>query len=286
VCFAGAIAAACGASFQAAPDVELHYEESGQGTQAIVAIHGFSASLDTWDEVRLELEKTSHLYRIDLIGFGRSSKPKAFGYTLEEQAEVMASFVRSVVRPKFARVILMGHSYGGAVAMMTYSRIKGSADNPIAGLVLIDSLAFPEKLRFPIYISILKVPLVGRIALDVIPASWLVSWGLHKLYFDQRLVTRARVRQYSQYYQEPGFHRALLRTARQKMSGVNSAIGAVEVPTLILWGTHDTLIPSPIAVRIHAAIGMSQAPEMLECGHVPQEEAPGETARGIVKFID
>ena len=151
ICFAWAIAAACAAAgtFQVTPQIGLHYEESGQGTQAILAIHGFVGSLNTWDDVRPELEKTYRLYRIDLIGFGRSSKPKAFRYSLADQAEAVASFIKSVVRPQSPRVTLMGHSYGGAVAMMTYARLKSSADNPIVGLVLIDSLAFPDKLRFP-----------------------------------------------------------------------------------------------------------------------------------------
>jgi pimeloyl-ACP methyl ester carboxylesterase len=70
------------------------------------------------------------------------------------------------------------------------------------------------------------------------------------------------------------------------MLGVSSAIGTIEVPTLILWGTHDTLIPGAIAGRIHAAIGMSQPPEMLNCGHIPQEELPAEAARDIAKFIE
>ena len=127
---------------------------------------------------------------------------------------------------------------------------------------------------------------MSAIVLDVFPANWLVSTGLHRIYFDQRLVTRARVRRYSQYFHLPGFHRALVRTARQKMAGLDSAIGAVGVPTLILWGTHDRLIPSLIAGRIHAAIALSQAPVMLDCGHVPQEELPRDTAREIAKFID
>ncbi|MFN2515833.1 MAG: alpha/beta fold hydrolase, partial [Pyrinomonadaceae bacterium] len=88
----------------------------------------------------------------------------------------------------------------------------------------------------------------------------------------------------------PGGRYALLQTAKGVIpKDINSIIAkypSISVPTLILWGLNDKVIPLKIGEMLHAAIPGSRLETINECGHVPQEEKPAETICHISKFLN
>jgi pimeloyl-ACP methyl ester carboxylesterase len=264
----------------------INYEEHGTGKRDVVAIHGFAASLDTWRDILPFLEADFHLYLIDMKGFGLSSDVKIHKYSVFDQAGIVGSFVEKL---DLRDVWLMGHSLGGSVAMMTYVRLKDKgAANRVTGLILLDALGFPQNVRLPFSISILRIPVLNRLVLNLVPSRRKAEYVLKQVIHDKSKITPERICRYAQFYDLPGAHRAIIGTVKQFDSKrgllMSKRIGEIDAPTLILWGEFDKLIPPSQAEALHQAIAKSEEPKMLDCGHIPHEEAPEETARFIRGF--
>jgi pimeloyl-ACP methyl ester carboxylesterase len=203
----------------------------------------------------------------------------------------VAAFLEFVQRDSGGRpVTLIGHSFGGSVAVAAYRILRERHVASIHRLVLIDALGFPKQIHFPLYINILRAPMANRLVLDLLPAKFRARYVLNRIFFNRTLVTQGRVCRYAQFYDLPGSHRALIGTAKQlgndsEIAWLAQAVMDVDVPTLIVWGSHDSLIPgNPQAALFRKAIPKSQGPEFLETGHVPQEEMPNRAATLIEDF--
>ena len=86
----------------------------------------------------------------------------------------------------------------------------------------------------------------------------------------------------------PGRH-AVVQTARRldtkDADRVGACCRAITVPTLILWGREDGIVPLEIGERLHEAIGTSELVVLDACGHIPHEEKPAETLKFIEDFL-
>jgi pimeloyl-ACP methyl ester carboxylesterase len=280
-----------GEAFQASDDVTINYSVLGEGSRTLIALHGFGSSLDTWNDIAPNLKSHYRLVTLDLVGFGLSAHPKEFHYTVQQQAGAVASFVEFITA-RFGGnpVTLIGHSYGGSVAMVSLGFLKDRNKSLVDRLILIDALGFPQHVHFPLYINILRVPIVNRLVLSLTPATFRARWVLNGVLFRHSLVTSERVCRYAQFFDTPGSHTAFIRTARQlgnkaEVARLSKEIARIDVPTLIIWGAHDRLIPPRQADLLGQAIPNSQKPSFLESGHVPHEEQPAQTASLIEKFL-
>jgi pimeloyl-ACP methyl ester carboxylesterase len=270
----------------------MNYRRIGNGSNILIALHGFGGSLDDWSEIGPLLESRYTVYTPDLPGFGLSDKPKDFSYSVTEQAENIADFVQHIEKETAAESItLIGHSYGGSVSLAVWLVLKDRQDFSVKKLVLIDALAFPKKVKFPAYISILRVPVINHLVLDVLSARKQARIALRNVIHKQDLVTPALVCRYAQFLDQPGEHRALIRTVAglgkpREIERFTASFQYISVPTLIMWGKYDRLIPPTQATLIHESLTNSQPPSFVDAGHLPQVEVPGETARLIVQFIE
>lgn len=279
-------------TFQISTGIFLNYKKLGEGTRTLITLHGFGASLDTWNDIVPDLEPHYRLVMLDLLGFGLSARPKSFAYTIQEQAEAVASFIEFVAAQSGGGpVTLVGHSYGGSVALVAIGILRDRNELLVDRLILIDALGFPKRVHFPFYINILRVPILNRLALNVTSDTFRARWVLKRVFFRRSLVTSERVCRYAQFFDTPGSHTAFIRTAVQLgnnagIEHLSTQIAKIDIPTLIIWGAHDRLIPPPQADLLHQAISNSQEAPFLESGHVPHEERPAETASLIEKFLD
>ncbi len=275
--------------FDVSPGIFLNYREEGGAGPVVVALHGFGGTLDTWDDVQPMLAPRYRLYLPDLLGFGHSAKPEKFDYTVAEQAEAVAGFLEMVQRETGeAKITLIGHSYGGAVAIAAYLALQDKGEAIVDRLILIDALAFPQEKRFPAFINIMRVWGVNRIALKLLPAKTQVRMVLKKIFHNPAAVTSDRVCRYAGFL--PSSHAALIKTAHQLGDEAaflmfTQRIHEIAVPTLIVWGRYDGVIPRRQAELLRDAIVGSRLAPLLEAGHAPQEELPGETAQLIDTFL-
>ena len=114
----------------------------------------------------------------------------------------------------------------------------------------------------------------------------LVRQGLAKSFYDQSKVTADRVANYYRPLQTRGGQLAALRARTQwELYPVESSLGEINMPTLILWGEQDALIPLAAGIKMNKLIKSSKLVVFDNCGHLPQEEAPTRTVDEVMKFV-
>ena len=112
---------------------------------------------------------------------------------------------------------------------------------------------------------------------------------LRRCYYDIKRTTREQMEAYAGPMASPGGRHALLQTVRQCVPAnadeIIAKLNLITVPTFILWGRQDKVIPLRVGELLHQAIPNSTFEIIEQCGHVPQEEKPDETIARISRFL-
>lgn len=232
----------------------------------LVLLHGTSASLHTWEAWVAALRSQHRVISFDLPGFGLTG-PNAAG---DYRGDTYARFVLDVMdHLKVSRFAIAGNSLGGEVAWRTALM----APQRVSKLILVDA-AGPdfESESVPMAFVAARLPVLNRAIDWVLPRALVVS-SLHEVYGDPSKVDDALVDRYYQLTLREGNRRALVQRLQQNRRGQDAErIAELKVPTLILWGGRDRLIPLSVARRFQADIAGSELVVFDELGHVPQEE--------------
>ena len=268
----------------------LHYEICGSG-DPIVALHGLGGSLYTWRNLKGSFPNHK-LIMIDLKGAGDSDKPHDKHYSVKDQSDLIYQFI---LEQDLRNLTLMGNSYGGAVSLVVAIRLcKEESRTPhkeqpprLASLILLDSGGYNRDL--PSHLKILKTPLVGWLAVHILSPKAAAKKVLKDSYYIDRKITKEQIAEYARPIRARGGRYALLQTAKQAIPGnideITCQYKSISVPTLIIWGLDDEVIPGKIGSMLHEAIPRSRLELINDCGHVPQEEQPEETMRYISAFF-
>jgi pimeloyl-ACP methyl ester carboxylesterase len=273
-------------TFDYSDAIHIHYEIHGKGGSTLVFLHGFGASIETWRDIQVPLSKENTLIFLDLKGFGLSSKPDDGKYSLEDQAEIVLAFLRT---HRLRDITLVGHSYGGAVAVFTYLGDRsGNARRSIRRLILIDAAAYVQ--AFPFFIDILRRPILNWAVMNLVPTQILASVMLHYLFYDETKLSEERITRHAEYLDQPGCYTSFVACAKQIVPANPDSLAAliktIDVPTLIIWGANDPAIPLEHGKRFHRDIQNSTLVIIAKCGHIPQEESPEETVNAIANFLE
>jgi len=133
-------------SFHFSPDVIINFEVDGEGPRPLLMLHGFGASLESWKDIQPYLRTNFRVYALDLKGHGLSSKPHDNKYSPQDQADIVTAFIKN---RQLTDVVLVGHSYGGGVALLAFLRLSEHTEhNPVSTMILIDSASYPQPLPF------------------------------------------------------------------------------------------------------------------------------------------
>ena len=264
--------------------VKIKYDEFGNG-DPIILLHGFGVSSYSWHDVSKPLSQKNRLFLIDLKGFGKSDKPLDDKYSISDQAEIIISFIQ---KNNLRNLILAGHSIGGAVALQTALRCIKMENNPLKGLILLDSPAYKQ--RLPAFIQILKIPILNKLILAFFPAKLCVKLVLKKCFFDDTKITDEMVKNYSRFFDLAGSTHALITTAKKiipkNIDEITSKYREIKIPTLIIWGEQDKVIPLSVGQKLNQTIPNSKLAVIPDCGHMPTEEKPKETTEIISEFLN
>lgn len=258
----------------------VHYRDQGPSSDPLplVLIHGTSASLHTWEGWVAGLSATRRVISFDLPGFGLTGPNADNDYS---DARYVA-FVRQLLsRLGVGRVVLVGNSLGGEVAW----QVALADPSRVAGLVLVDAAGFnfvPESL--PLGFRIARIPVLREPMRWVLPRRAIEDSVLN-VYGDPSRVTAALVDRYYELTLREGNRVALMRRMDQLAPGPTERLGEIKVPTLILWGERDRLIPVRWAQAFHQAIPGSQLVVFPKLGHVPQEEDPAATLAALRDWL-
>jgi len=266
--------------------ININYTENivPNDLPTVVLIHGFGATLETWSDIYPLLCSHYSVLRMDLKGSGFSSKPEDNEYAPGDQARLLLKFLEGLGR---TNIVLVGYSLGGGVALLTYfeSLISNQHVN-VRALILIDSAGYPQSL--PFFVETVRNPLTRMISYMMPPASR-VRFVLERIIKAPERITDDRIHRYAYFLDMPGSRYALVKTAEQivprNISELSDKFSTVAVPTLILWGEDDPVIPVKNGHRFEKDIPGSQFKLLPQTGHLPHEERPKETFTIMDRFL-
>jgi pimeloyl-ACP methyl ester carboxylesterase len=250
----------------------------------LLLLHGTGASLHTWDGWATALKARHRVIRIDLPAFGLTG-PFTGQYASDDyRGDTYARFVLDVLDAlRVARVVVAGNSLGGEVAW----RAATLAPQRFAKLILVDATGYafaPDEI--PLGFRVARLPLLNRIAEHLLPRA-IVEASLRSVYGDPSRVSAELVDRYFELTLREGNRRALgLRLQQLEMGNDAARIKSLALPTLVLWGGRDRLVPPDTARRFAADIRGARLAVFDSLGHVPQEEDPARTAASVIDFLE
>jgi len=259
--------------------LRVHYQEKGTGTP-LVLIHGYTSSVYTWKDEFDALAQKYRVIAVDLKGFGFTDKPDG-DYSRRAQGELVAGLLDQL---KIDKAWIAGNSMGGETAL----NVAVNHPERVLGLVLIDSAGVKVAGRTSLAPWYLQIPVVGRVLTALaLTSDRLVREGLQKSFYDDSKITDERVNAYFRPLQTAGGQLSATRARAQfEMYPVEDRLSSINVPTLLIWGAEDELIPLEAGKKMNTLIKGSKLVVFEKCGHVPQEEMPERVLSEMVNFID
>lgn len=261
----------------------LYCETYGSG-DPIIFIHGLGASLYTWRNMKAPLEANNKLFLVDLKGFGQSPKPRDNRYSLYDQADLIYQLI---LEHDLKNLTVVGNSYGGAVSLVVSIRLCAENPNRLSKLILIDSAGYDELI--PWFVHLLRTPVLGWLVVHLSSNKKLAKTVLDESYYNDNLITAAQIAAYAAPLGMKNGKYALLKTAKQAIpkdfKKLIAKYPTISVPTLLIWGDKDKVIPIKIGQKLDAAIPCSKLTTIADTGHCPQEETPIPTIDLVKDFL-
>lgn len=261
--------------------MSVHLRDQGRrdDPEPIVLLHGTSASLHTWEGWVKELARQRRVISLDLPGFGLTGPFPDGDYRVEHYTHFLLALLDHL---RVNRVVLVGNSFGGQLAW----RFALAHPERSARLVLVDAAGYPRNAEsVPIGFRLAGIPALAPLMGRLLPRSMIES-SVRNVYGDPDKVDDGLVERYYQLTLRAGNRQALRQRFAQAPSGeLHERIGELELPTLIIWGGRDRLIPVSNAERFAADIEGSQLVLFEALGHVPQEEEPQRTVAVLISFL-
>ena len=262
--------------------LSVHLRDEGRRDDPlpVVLLHGTSASLHTWDGWVAALAPARRVVRVDMPGFGLTGPALDGDYRIERYVEFVTALLDAL---GIGRCVLAGNSFGGWVAWETALAEPAR----VGALILVDSAGYPiESQSVPIGFRIARIPLLNRLMEVTLPRG-VVESSLRNTYGDPSRVTPALVDRYYELTLREGNRAALAKRFTDGRHSSHSArLGELQVPTLILWGGRDRLIPPAYGEQFRRDIAGSRLVVFPALGHVPHEEDAAATSAVVRTFLD
>ncbi len=229
----------------------LHYRVIGTGTP-LVLIHGYGVSGRVWQPTLRYLAQQHQVFVVDLPGHGYSTYVNP--WRLREIAPLLAAWLRELHLPPVA---LLGQSTGGSIAI----HLAASAPELVGRLILVSSTGVP-----------LQAGLL-RLTVRSVYSFFQPGNGTYPLTLIRDvLIPRPRL-----------FWQAAQEVAH---SDFRAELASITMPTLIIWGKHDALIPISIGYALQAALPHARFVILPNCGHRPMLAEPATFSKIILEFLE
>ena len=250
---------------------KIRYLEEGGSDGNILLLHGLGASAERWTHVIPHLSKKYHLIIPDLLGFGFSDKPSV-DYTPLFFSQFIFDFIKTL---GITKTSLIGSSLGGQIVAecaITQSKM-------IEKIVLVSPSGIMKQSTPTLDAYMLAALYPTQ---DGAKTAFQMMAGINKE------IDSDTINGFIQRMTLPNAKMAFMST----MLGVrNSAplserLERISVPTLVIWGKHDTLIPITYSKDYVSSIKNCQLVEMESSGHTPYVEEPEKFSEIVLRFLN
>jgi pimeloyl-ACP methyl ester carboxylesterase len=249
--------------------------EGQPAAPAIILIHGFSFSLETWDAWAKDLTKNYRVIRYDLSGHGLSSPDPGRRYATQDRVRQLKRLLK---RLHIRKAVFAGNSYGGLIAWNFAAQFPRHVDK----LILIDSAAYTIN---GVADKAAPVPqAMHDFLMKPTPAG--IAYSASQIYAHPEKLSPERLELMRTMIARPENGLALVAHLEQfTLPAPDARLAQIQAPTLILWGRADKVIPVAHAHLLDAAIPRSQLIIYDDVGHVPQEEAAAQSLVDVSEFL-
>jgi pimeloyl-ACP methyl ester carboxylesterase len=264
---------------------EVGYRLEGSGP-VILLIHGIAGSSNAWRDVMPALARRYTVIAPDLIGHGQSAKPIG-DYSLGAYASGLRDLLRVL---DLTRATVVGQSFGGGVAMQLAYQHPDLCER----LVLVDSGGLGREVSW--LLRFMTLPASEYLMPILFPAFVRERGNDLSRMLHRRGVRMARVSEMWRSYAsltETVNRQSFIRTLRsvidpggQTVSAMDRMYLAGEIPTMIVWGDCDSIIPVSHAYAAHQAIPGSRLEIIEGSGHFPHVEAPERFLEVLLDFLE
>ena len=264
----------------------VHLRDEGpRGDPApLLLLHGTGSSLHTWEGWAAALKARRRVIRIDLPGFGLTG-PFSGRYARDDyRADTYARFVLDVLDAlRIPCATIGGNSLGGEVAWRAVTLAPQRFDK----LILVDASGYAFKPdEIPIGFRLARLPVVSWISETLLPRA-MVAASLRNVYGDPSRVSDEQIDRYFELTLREGNRHALgLRMQQLEMGQDAERIKTLALPTLVLWGGRDRLIPPVNAQHFAFDIRGAKLVVFDQLGHVPHEEDPARSVAAVIAFLE
>ncbi len=265
----------------------LAYRQAGEEGPVLVLIHGITSDSSTWRRVMPYLARRFTVIAPDLIGHGGSAKPKG-DYSLGAHASVVRDLLVALGHD---RATFVGHSLGGGIAMQLSYQFPERCER----LALIDSGGLGREVSLLLRAATLPG---SELVLPLLAATRLLAAGrmagglLGRLGLragtDIEEIARGHATLADADTRSAFVHtlRAVVEPGGQRVNAANRLYLTEQLPLLLLWGEHDSLIPVAHGHETHALLAGSRLEIFAESGHFPQLDQPERFIDVLSDFID
>ena len=254
----------------------IRYREFGECSGAskhLLFIHGLGSSSDRWIDIPEAFARHYHAVAVDLLGFGGSDSPY-LNYTINTFREFVLEFMRTI-KIDDGKTTIIGHSLGGYIAAEVAIENKSMVDS----LVLIDSSGMLDK-PTPLLDEYLEAAMsashekVKRVFEQLVAQSWRVIPVMVDIFVNR--INRPGAKQ--------AFKSAFINSTNTQI-GLHRLKGIHDMPTLIIWGKNDNLIPVEHSKLFQQTITNSSLELVEDAGHAPHVEKPAIVSEILRSFF-
>lgn len=249
--------------------ITMHYTVTGDGPDTVILMHGWGCTGQTVESIRAVAAATCRVLTVDFPGHGNSAeppeRPDGTPWGVEEYTQVIEDLARE---EKVTAPTLIGHSFGGRVAILFASR------NATRRVVLVDAAGVRPRRPLSYYLKVYSFK----------AAKWAALTFLGKERGRAR-VDAMRARRGSADYRQasPMMRRVLAKCVNEDLCHVMPLIKA---PTLLLWGENDTATPLADARRMERLIPDAGLVSFAGCGHYSFLDNPRAFAAVLSNFLN
>jgi pimeloyl-ACP methyl ester carboxylesterase len=262
------------AQFAAVDGARVRYVDRGQGP-AVVLIHGFASSLETWDLVVPELSKTHRVIALDLKGFGWSDRPEG-DYSPAAEARIVVKLLDQL---GVKRAAFVAHSWGSSVTLA----LAILAPERVTRIALYDAWVYEEQL--PTTFLVARADGLGEMLFGLF-YDQRPDERIALAFYDKSLVSEKLVEDVELALDRPGTAAAALAAVRgQRFTEQQAKYRTIDQPVLLLWGREDVVTTLKFGERLSRDLPHARLVVYPQCGHFPMLEAKNQSNAELVKFL-
>ena len=249
---------------------KIRYLEEGSSENTLLLLHGLGASAERWEYVIPHFAREFRVIVPDLIGFGYSDKPMA-DYTIEYFSEFISKFVDKI---GIKELNIVGSSLGGQIAAEY-------------------TVNHNENIRKLVLVSPSGVMKHSTPALDAYIAAALYpnddsALNAFQIMSGRKEIENKIVNGFIERMTLPNAKMAFMSTllGLRDSESITKKLQMITVPTLIIWGENDPIIPIEYAQSFISGINDCRFYKMTECGHTPYVENPKAFYQVVSDFLN